>query len=167
MAKEIWKRDSVRIANNPLHSLFHPPSDRCHNSGSNNSSNNPGGSGCSWALSSLSTEDPIAGTVSWFPVGNKGRRTWAEQPFEDALSFEGWKKYWGQRDRWLLMWHRRKGSKAEVKRFTGCQEKTGDWINRGSFSLSSYESYESWNYLEYFTYYYFIAFIFHLFTSLL
>lgn len=54
-----------------------------------------------------------------------------------------------------------KGSDAKVKRFTGRQEKTGGWINRGSFSLSSYESHKSWNYLKYFTYSY-ISFIFHL-----
>ena len=53
-------------------------------------------------------------------------------------------------------------SGAKVKRFTGCQEKSGGWIGRGSFSLSTYESQKSWNYLKSFTYSY-ISFIFHLF----
>lgn len=77
-------------------------------------------------------------------------------------SFEGWKRCWGQRGRWILVRYREKGSDAELKRFTGCQEKTGGWIKRGSFRLSSYESHKSWNYLKYFTYSY-ISFIFNLF----
>lgn len=139
----------------PNHPLSSAPS-----SGSNNSSGKPSRSGCSRALSFLSGEEPITGIVSRSPGWTLGR-TWAEQPFEDALSFEGWKRSWGQRGWSLLAW-RRGGKGQMLKRFAGHQEKTGGWINRGSFSLSSYESPKSWNYLKYFTYSY-ISFISHLF----
>lgn len=46
-------------------------------------------------------------------------RTWAEQPFEDPLSFEAWKRCWGQRGRWLLARH--EGGKGQMLKPRGSQ----------------------------------------------
>lgn len=165
MTKGNAKRDLFRIASTrPAHTPSHPSSDQCLSSGSNKGSSKPSDSGCSWALSFLSAEEWITGTVSPFP-GWIASRTWAERPFEDTSSFKAWKRRWGQRDRSLLA-GRRGGKGQMLKRFTGRREKTGGWINRSSFSLSSYESHKSWNYLKYFTCSY-ISFIFHLFPLFL
>lgn len=76
----------------------------------------------------------------------------------------GWTAIWrcSERDRWLLVRCREKGSDAELEEVHRLSMRTEDWIKRGSFRSCSYESHKSWNYLKYFTYSY-IFFIFNLF----
>lgn len=71
--KENIKGDQARITANLLHTPVHPFSDQCHNADSNNGSNTPSSSGCSWILSLLSAEDSIEGTMSQFSGWIMGR----------------------------------------------------------------------------------------------